>query len=144
MRLTRLPFSLFNAAARVKMKLMLVSLFFAGTAALQFSSSFTPGMSSVSSNSGVGSSGMSMEYIPSGVSKEQWKAMKAKEKAGKKNLGKVGITSFQSRTFADWQKSGGKNLFPVDPKKVKNASELPYMQVSGARNCGMMMRCDDG
>lgn len=44
-----------------------------------------------------------------------------------KNLGQVGITSFKSRTFAEWQKSGGKNLFPVDPKKVKDISEIPYM-----------------
>lgn len=44
-----------------------------------------------------------------------------------KNLGKVGITSFKSRTFAEWQKAGGKNLFPVDPKKVKSQAEIPYM-----------------
>ena len=47
------------------------------------------------------------------------------------DLGKVGITSFKSRSFADWQKSGGKNLFPVDPTKVKSASEIPYMQRPG-------------
>ena len=48
-----------------------------------------------------------------------------------KNLGKVGITSFQSRSFSDWQKAGGKNLFPVDPTKVKDQSEIPYMQRAG-------------
>jgi hypothetical protein len=55
-----------------------------------------------------------MEYIPSGMSKEQWKKMKeseAKRKNGK-NLGANGITTFQSRSFSEWQKSGGKNLFP--------------------------------
>jgi hypothetical protein len=63
------------------------------------------------------------------MSKEQWAKVKENEvkKKGGKNLGQVGITSFKSRTFAEWQKSGGKNLFPVDPKKVKNISEIPYM-----------------
>jgi hypothetical protein len=74
-----------------------------------------------------------MEYIPSGMSKEQWKKMKEAEKNKNKgkNLGKTGITSFKSRSFADWQKSGGKNLFPVDPRSVKNAKDLPYMQRAG-------------
>jgi len=47
----------------------------------------------------------------SGISKKKWKEMKEKEKKGKgKDLGKVGITSFKSRSFDSWQKSGGKNL----------------------------------
>lgn len=54
-----------------------------------------------------------------------------KKKTQGKNLGAVGITSFQSRSFADWQKSGGKNLFPVDPTKVKNKKDIPYMQRPG-------------
>lgn len=54
-----------------------------------------------------------------------------KNKTKGKNLGKVGITTFQSRSFADWQKSGGKNLFPVDPRSVKNPKDLPYMQRPG-------------
>ena len=65
------------------------------------------------------------------MSKEQWRKFKEEEKkknAGK-NLGAVGITSFKSRSFMDWQKSGGKNLFPVDPKKVKDPKEIPYMYV---------------
>jgi len=52
------------------------------------------------------------------------------------NLGKVGITSFQSRSFAEWQKAGGKNLFPVDPKKAKSAKDLPYMQRPGGKPDG--------
>lgn len=74
-----------------------------------------------------------MEYIPSGMSKAQWQKIKDAEKGAKKgkNLGKVGITSFQSRSFAEWQKAGGKNLFPVDPNSVKSASEIPYMQRAG-------------
>ncbi len=72
---------------------------------------------------------MTMEYIPSGMSKEQWMKMKnaEKNKVKGKNLGATGITTFKSRSFADWQKAGGKNLFPVDPKKVKDPSQLPYM-----------------
>jgi hypothetical protein len=63
------------------------------------------------------------------MSKEQWEKLKNKEsnKNKGKNLGKVGITSFQSRTFAEWQKAGGKNLFPVDPKSVNSSKEIPYM-----------------
>lgn len=59
--------------------------------------------------------------------------MKEQEKNAKKgkNLGKTGITTFKSRSFLDWQKSGGKNLFPVDPRSVKNPKDLPYMQRPG-------------
>jgi hypothetical protein len=74
-----------------------------------------------------------MEYIPSGMSKEQWQKIKEAEKNKNKgkNLGKTGITSFKSRSFAEWQKAGGKNLFPVDPTKVKDPSQIPYMQRPG-------------
>merc|ERR1719384_63805 len=67
------------------------------------------------------------------MSKEQWNKMKTAEKNKNKgkNLGKTGITSFKSRSFADWQASGGKNLFPVDPKSVKSQKDLPYMQRKG-------------
>merc|ERR1712127_813944 len=77
--------------------------------------------------------GMTMEYIPSGMSKAQWQKIKDKEKNANKgkDLGKVGITSFKSRSFAEWQKAGGINLFPVDPNSVKSESELPYMQRAG-------------
>lgn len=67
------------------------------------------------------------------MSKEQWRKLKEKEakKNKGKDLGKTGITSFKSRSFADWQKSGQKNLFPVDPNSVKDPKELPYMQRPG-------------
>merc|ERR1712071_622035 len=76
------------------------------------------------------SSTISMEYIPSGMSKEQRKKLKEKEtsKAKGKNLGKVGIASFKSQSFAQWQRAGGKNLFPVDPK---SGGKVPYMQRPG-------------
>jgi len=150
------------------MKLVLLSLLVALTTSFTF-------QSIISSRSIASTSTTTTlyEYIPSGISKEQWKKMKEAEKTKKsgkvrseatsggarsarrhysslrsslssfappspsnqnpQNLGKVGITSFQSRTFADWQKAGGKNLFPVDPKKVKSVNELPYMQRPGGR-----------
>ena len=72
-------------------------------------------------------------YLRSGMSKAEWAKIKQQEKAKNsgKNLGQVGITTFKSRSFADWQKSGGKNLFPVDPKSVKDPKDLPYMQRPG-------------
>lgn len=73
-----------------------------------------------------------MEYIPDGLTKEQWAAMKKKEeeKLKDKDLGKVGITKFKSRSFEAWQKGGQKHLFPVDPNNVK-FEERPYMQRTG-------------
>jgi len=102
------------------------------------SSSFT-GMSVSSSASNANS--MTMEYIPSGMSKEQWQAMKNKERNANKgkNLGKVGITTFKSRTFQDWQKSGGRNLMPVLNAEEKlrrgeiKPQDVPYMQRPGGR-----------
>mmetsp|Transcript_34487 Transcript_34487/g.35154 ORF Transcript_34487/g.35154 Transcript_34487/m.35154 type:complete len:199 (-) Transcript_34487:131-727(-) len=74
---------------------------------------------------------MSMEYIPSGMSKAQWEKVKEEEakKNASKNLGKVGITKFKSRSFEAWQKDGQKHLFPVG-KDVK-LEERPYMQRTG-------------
>jgi hypothetical protein len=67
------------------------------------------------------------------MSKEQWQKLKEKERNANKgkNLGKVGITTFKSRSFAEWQASGGKNLFPVDPRTVKDPKDIPYMQRPG-------------
>lgn len=63
------------------------------------------------------------------MTKEQYRKLKEKERNANKgkNLGKVGITTFKSRSFDEWQKSGGKNLFPVDPRKVKDPKDIPYM-----------------
>ena len=75
------------------------------------SSSFSGSSLSVKTQN---NNGMTMEYIPSGMSKAQWQKMKdaEKNKTKGKNLGKNGITTFKSRSFDEWQKSGGKNLFP--------------------------------
>jgi len=75
---------------------------------------------------------ISMEYIPDGISKDQWAAMKKKEADAMKgkDLGKVGITKFKSRSFEAWQKSGQTHLFPVD-SKTTSLENRPYMQRSG-------------
>jgi hypothetical protein len=77
------------------------------------SSSFS-GSQIASLSSRNNNNGLVMEYIPSGMSKEQWKKMKEaeKDKTKGKNLGTVGVTTFKSRSFSEWQKAGGKNLFP--------------------------------
>jgi len=83
--------------------------------AFSTSSSFSGSSVSTAAIKNSNGNGMTMEYIPSGISKEQWKKMKEAEKGGKggkKNLGASGITTFKSRSFSDWQKAGGKNLFP--------------------------------
>lgn len=68
---------------------------------------------------GRGSNGaLRMEYIPDGLSKEQYAKIKAKDKANAANLGRVGVVRFKSRSFQAWQESGAGHLFPVDPKKV--------------------------
>merc|ERR1712146_139558 len=53
--------------------------------------------------------------------------MGADELAAKGNLGRMGTTRFKSRSFEAWQKSGGKHLFPVDPRTTPY-EERPYMQ----------------
>jgi hypothetical protein len=72
-----------------------------------------------------------MEYIPDGMSKAQWEAIKRKEQEANKgkNLGAVGITKFKSRSFEAFQKSGGKNLFPVTPDTP--LEKRPYMMRPG-------------
>mmetsp|Transcript_31644 Transcript_31644/g.32236 ORF Transcript_31644/g.32236 Transcript_31644/m.32236 type:complete len:227 (+) Transcript_31644:70-750(+) len=72
------------------------------------------------------SSLLTMEYIPEGLTKAQWKQIQEEEKA-KKKLGAMGTTRFKSRSFEAWQKSGGKHLFPVDPRTTPY-EERPYMQ----------------
>ena len=77
-----------------------------------------------------------MEYIPDGMSKAQWEAIKRKEQeqVKGKNLAAVGITKFKSRSFEAWQKSGAKNLFPVDPNTP--LEERPYMMRPGGQPDG--------
>lgn len=95
---------------------------------------FVPSQASAAAAASAETSATALhEYIPSGMSKEQWNKLKNAEKNKNKgkNLGKTGITSFKSRSFSEWQAAGGKNLFPVDPKSVKDPKEIPYMQRAG-------------
>lgn len=62
---------------------------------------------------------LQMEYIPDGLSKEQYQKIKTKDKANAANLGRVGVVRFKSRSFQAWQESGAGHLFPVDPKKAR-------------------------
>jgi len=74
--------------------------------------------------------GLRMEYVPDGLTKQQWEAIKKKEAEELKekgNLGVVGTTKFKSRSFEAWQKSGAKHLFPVNPLTA-SYEERPYMQ----------------
>ena len=70
-----------------------------------------------------------MEYIPDGLSKEQWKELKKREEEEikKKSFGALGTTKFKSRSFEAWHKAGAKHLFPVDPNEA-TYEERPYMQ----------------
>ena len=90
-----------------------VTLLLAVSQVSAFTSSSSFSGSSLSVNA-RNNNGITMEYIPSGMSKAQWQKMKEAEKNKNKgkNLGKSGITTFKSRSFSDWQKAGGKNLFP--------------------------------
>lgn len=110
--------------------LIIAAAFMASTNGLT-QSSFTG--TSMSASVPYAKSCITMEYIPSGMTKAQWEKIKNKDKAktAGKDLGKTGITSFKSRSFAQWQQAGGKHLFPVDPKKAKSQKEIPYMQRAG-------------
>ena len=79
---------------------------------------------------------LKMEYIPDGMSKAQWEKVKQKEAETikNKNLGAVGITKFKSRSFEAFQKSGAKNLFPVD--KDTPMDQRPYMMRPGGQPDG--------
>ena len=96
---------------------------------------FTPRVN----NGIIGSRGqLVMEYIPDGLTKSQWAAIKKKEAdeiKARGDLSKMGATRFKSRSFEAWQKSGGKHLFPVDPRTTPY-EERPYMQRKGGDSEG--------
>lgn len=76
-------------------------------------------------------------YIPDGLTKEQYAAIRqreANELRSKGNLGAVGIQKFKSRSmqaFQEAKESGiAKHLFPVNTKTTP-IEELPYMMRKG-------------
>ncbi|CAM9632496.1 unnamed protein product [Choristocarpus tenellus] len=46
----------------------------------------------------VASRPLRMEYVPDGISTEEYEQIKKKETTVKSNLGRIGITKFQSRS----------------------------------------------
>merc|ERR1711998_391135 len=85
-----------------------------------------------------------MEYIPSGLTKEQWKKIKAKEKSANKNLKFDGTSGmkFRSRSMADFLEGREKGLYKYnmplegDVKKLLREGKIkpedvPYMQRPG-------------
>ena len=57
---------------------------------------------------------LSMEYVPEGLTKAQWKSIQKKEKEeALRKRNEFGTTRFQSRSFEAWQKAGAVHLFPV-------------------------------
>lgn len=65
-------------------------------------------------------------YVPDGLTEQQWREIKAKDKAKANNLGKIGVTKFKSRSLQGWQEAGANHLFPADPKTTKEEKK-PYM-----------------
>jgi len=116
--------------ARSSILVLLICLGLYAQVAFGFSAAFLGPSKTVLRQHGFALS-MAKEYIPDGMSKAQWEAIKKKEEDAKKGLklGAIGITKFQSRSFEAWQKSGQKNLFPVDPNSPDY--EKPYMQRKG-------------
>ncbi|CAM9160121.1 unnamed protein product [Choristocarpus tenellus] len=78
----------------------------------------------------VVSRSLRMGYVPDGVSTDEYERIKKKETAVKSNLGRIGITKFQSRLMKAWQTSGASHLFPKDPKTTPREA-LPYIQRGG-------------
>lgn len=108
--------------------MLLLGVFLALVLVADVAIAFRPAMSG-SVVSGARST-LRMEYIPDGLSKEQWKILKdkeAEELKRKGNLGALGTTKFKSRSFEAWQKAGAKHLFPADPRTTPY-EERPYMQ----------------
>jgi hypothetical protein len=81
-------------------------------------------------------------YVPDGMSPEQYKKLREKEKNLGKNLGKYGPQTFKSRSMQSFQKDleAGKatHLLPVfnAQEKLKKGlikkTDIPYMQRMGA------------
>ncbi len=81
-------------------------------------------------------------YVPSGMSKAEYEALKKKEADAKKkkNFGAGGARGFESRSMASFmraqERGEAEHLFPVDPEKVKTGEiplkDVPYMQRGGS------------
>ena len=80
-------------------------------------------------------------YVPAGLTAEQYKKIKDKDKA-KGNLGKMGPRGFKSRSFQSFQEAlergEAAHLMPVENAKERIAKgelkleDIPYMQRGGS------------
>lgn len=81
-------------------------------------------------------------YVPDGLSKSEWEALKKKEadEKAKKNFGAGGARGFKSRSMWSfieaYEKGEAEHLYPVNPAKVKSGEialkDVPYMQRGGS------------
>lgn len=81
-------------------------------------------------------------YVPDGLSKSEWEAIKKKEadERKKKNFGEGGTRGFKSRSMWSfieaYEKGEAQHLYPVNPAKVKSGEialkDVPYMQRGGS------------
>ena len=81
-------------------------------------------------------------YVPSGMSKAEYDALKKREADAKKkkNFGAGGARGFESRSMASFmraqERGEAEHLFPVDPAKVRTGEiplkDVPYMQRGGS------------
>jgi hypothetical protein len=89
--------------------LLLLVLALAHVQAFAFAPALLPGggvrgAAAAAAGSRSAVSGLRMGYVPDGMTKEQYAALRAKEEAAKpKNLGRVGTNRFKSRSFAAWR-----------------------------------------
>jgi hypothetical protein len=97
------------------------------------------------SSTGVSSSTAIHVYIPDGLTKEEWEKIKAKERAQKSGLGRVGPKGFKSRSFQSFQEAlergEAAHQMPVFNAKEKlkkgeiKLEDIPYMQRGGSWVC---------
>ena len=84
---------------------------------------------------------VSAGYVPDGMTADSYKALKEKEKAAMKNLGRSGPRGFKSRSMASFveamERGEAGHLFQVEFAKEKVArgelkvEDIPYMQRGG-------------
>lgn len=86
--------------------------------------------------------GLSMQYVPDGMTAAQYNALKSKEKKAStnKNFGRGGARGFESRSMNSFVKAlengEAEHLMPVNPDDVRKGKiklkDVPYMQRGGS------------
>lgn len=85
---------------------------------------------------------VSYAYVPSGLTADEYKKIKDKEKQKAQNLGKMGPRGFKSRSFQSFQEAlergEASHMMPVENAKARLAKgeikleDIPYMQRGGS------------